>query len=240
MVRFPDEDKGRATWSILVICTGNICRSPMAERLAATRLNRLATLASRAEQGESAVIVSSAGTRALVGDPMDPHAATVLAERRVVGAGFRARQVTPAMVAEADLILCMTRAHRADVVAQTPRAVRRAFTLLEFARLTAVLTPDHPTAVKAQLAACNQQGGLRSAGSALVAASASARGTVPPVRLGDDDLEDPLGRDLDAFRACADSIERALDPLIRWLTVFAEEPRGPGQTPEAAPPAHHS
>ncbi|MCK9931841.1 hypothetical protein MXD62_32690 [Frankia sp. Mgl5] len=53
-----------------------------------------------------------------------------------------------------------------------------------------------------------------------MAAGTAARGVVPPVTAADDDLVDPLGGDLDAFRACADATEAALDPPTRLLAVL--------------------
>ncbi|ABW11577.1 protein tyrosine phosphatase [Parafrankia sp. EAN1pec] len=204
-------------WSVLIVCTGNVCRSPMAERLAVARLTRLAT---EAGASGSAASVSSAGVRAWVGEPMDPHAATVLAERGADPAGFRSRAVTSVMVEQADLVLCATRAHRAEVVGLAPRTVRRTFTLREFARLTDAVGPERIDTAAGTLAALHERGDFRAAGTALVAAGVTARGTVPPVSAADDDLVDPLGGGLDAFRACADAIEAALDPPTRLLAVL--------------------
>lgn len=204
-------------WSVLIVCTGNVYRSPMVERLAVARLTRLAT---EAGASGSTASVSSAGVRAWVGEPMDPHAATVLAERGADPTGFRSRPVTSAMVERADLVLCATRMHRAEVVALAPRAVRRAFTLREFARLTETVEQERIDATVAELAARDQRGRLRAAGRALVVASAAVRGVAPPATPDNDDLVDPLGCSLDAFRTCADVIEGALEPPTRRLALL--------------------
>lgn len=107
---------------ILVVCTGNICRSPLAERL----LQRLL--------GNHSV-VRSAGVRGLDAAPMDPDAAAQL--RRLGGEpdDFNSRRLTGAHVTAADLVITMTRAHRSEVLAVEPRGLRRTFTLLELAHL---------------------------------------------------------------------------------------------------------
>lgn len=82
---------------ILIVCIGNICRSPMAEAILQQRL------LDRGLQIE----VSSAGLHALVDSPADPMAQELLAERGVDISMHRARQLTQKLVFDADLILTM-------------------------------------------------------------------------------------------------------------------------------------
>lgn len=110
---------------ILFVCTGNICRSPTAERLA---------VAYASERG-LALTASSAGTHGLTGHPMDESAAIVLRQLGGDDEGFVARRISPRLAEEADLILTMTSRHRDDVLAIAPRRLRRTFTLLEAAEL---------------------------------------------------------------------------------------------------------
>ena len=114
---------------ILFVCTGNICRSPSAERLAAGPGLR----------------TSSAGTRAVIGYPMHPEAARVLTALGGDPAGFVARQLNAKIAADADLILTMTREHRDAVLEMAPRQLRRTFTLPEAALLTARFDPGAVT-----------------------------------------------------------------------------------------------
>jgi protein-tyrosine-phosphatase len=127
---------------ILVVCVGNLCRSPLAERLIRARLD--AALGSAADR----FTVGSAGTEAAVGEPMAPRAAEVARDLGADPDGCTARQLTAELVADADLVLAAGREQRAEVVRLHPPAHRYAFTLLEFARLVAAPNPaaGHPGA----------------------------------------------------------------------------------------------
>jgi protein-tyrosine phosphatase len=116
----PAESDGE--FSILAVCTGNVCRSPAVERLLAGRLG-------------ATVRVSSAGTHALVSHPISPQMAELLREGGVDERPFEARRLSEDLLKAADLVLPMTRAQRGIVVQMWPAAVRRTFTLREFARL---------------------------------------------------------------------------------------------------------
>lgn len=126
---------------MLYVCTGNVCRSPVAERL----------FRSRAEPA-AAARVSSAGIRALVGEAIDRSSAAALAELGVDPAHHRARQFEPAMAAWADLVLTADVAQRDYVMSQVPAAFRRTFTMKEFARLARLLSPGPAAEVIAQAA----------------------------------------------------------------------------------------
>ena len=111
---------------ILFVCTGNICRSPTAERLAAA----------------GGVTASSAGTRAVIGHPVHPEAARVLRHLGGDPSGFAARQLTAKIAGAADLVVTMTRAHRDAVLELAPRQLRRTFTLTEAAELITRFSPS--------------------------------------------------------------------------------------------------
>ena len=119
-------------FSVLFVCTGNICRSPLGERLLSARLHR------------SEFEITSAGVMAMVGQGMDPEAAAQLRALGGDDSGFVARQITEQMVGTADLVLAATRAHRERILEERPGALRRTFTLLEFAHLVDQAKGDTP------------------------------------------------------------------------------------------------
>ncbi|WP_395243862.1 low molecular weight phosphatase family protein [Agromyces sp. MMS24-K17] len=178
---------------VLVVCTGNVCRSPIAEQVLRARL---------AAAGVDAT-VSSAGTAALVGAPMTEEAAA--RSRRLGGdpSGHIAVEVTAEMLRDVDLVLTATRAHRAAVARLEPRAIRRSFTLLEFSRLAAA-------------GAAEPVDGFVE----YVAAVAAARGIVPPpLEPADDDIVDPYGRGPGIYDVAASLIDRAVDQVVRALAA---------------------
>jgi protein-tyrosine phosphatase len=183
----------RALASVLVVCTGNICRSPAAELLL------------RAGLGESAGIrVASAGLRAMVGASVAPQMAQRLRDRRIDPAGFAAQQLDPADVRGADVVLTMTAAQRAAVVSRTPAAVRRTFTLREFSDL-------------ARLSDLEPGSGPADRLRALVAATplARARRTAQVVQ---DDIDDPYEREDEVFDRVLVEIETVVGALLDVLT----------------------
>lgn len=96
--------------NILIVCVGNICRSPTAE------------IVMRNALGPSGLQVASAGLQALVDRPIDPNAALLLQERGLDPAPHRARQVNASLLAAADLVLVMERSHHAAVARDYPQA----------------------------------------------------------------------------------------------------------------------
>ncbi|MHA7269800.1 arsenate reductase/protein-tyrosine-phosphatase family protein [Arthrobacter sp. HLT1-20] len=111
---------------ILTVCTGNICRSPMAERLLQHGLDQVSP---------GAFQVTSAGTSAMVGHGIEPHVEGFI---RVMGApadNFASRQLTSAILKEQDLVLALTRRHRSRIVEMHPALLKRTFTLRELARI---------------------------------------------------------------------------------------------------------
>ena len=188
------------TFRVLHVCTGNICRSPMAEHLMRDGLRK--RLGDDAER----FVVESAGTWGHTGSPMEPYALTTLSSYDVDGSSFAARELVAEHVVAADLVLGATREHRAAAVVLHPRAAPRTFTLREFARLVGQVDP-------ASLPAGDPVERAR----ALVAAAAAHRGLVPPPRPRDDDLDDPYQAPESAFAACGALVHATLQGPLDLL-----------------------
>jgi protein-tyrosine phosphatase len=104
-------------YRIGVVCLGNICRSPMAERVLIAELHR-AGLTGK-------VVVDSAGTGDWhLGEPMDSRAKAELSRRGYDGSGHEARQIQPSWLARYDLVLAMDRANLASLRRLAPRDMR--------------------------------------------------------------------------------------------------------------------
>jgi protein-tyrosine phosphatase len=185
---------------VLHVCTGNICRSPLAEHLMREGLRK--RLGDDAER----FVIESAGTWGHTGSPMETYALSTLASYDVDGSAFAARELVAEHVVAADLVLGATREHRAAAVVLHPRAAARTFTLREFARLTAAVDP-------ASLPADDPVERAR----ALVAAAAANRGLVPPQRPGDDDVDDPYQAPASAFATCGALVHATLEGPLDLL-----------------------
>lgn len=110
--------------NILFVCTGNTCRSSMAEAL----LKLLA-----AENPDLKLNIKSAGTSAYEGQGASPNAILAVKELGADLVGHRARLVTEELVDEADLVLAMTESHKQQLLSMRPDARNKIFTLAEFA-----------------------------------------------------------------------------------------------------------
>lgn len=187
--------------SLLYVCTANICRSPMAERLARAELSR------RFGALPAEIAVSSAGVAARDGAPMDETAARTLHVLEADPAAFVARALAAEQVTDAALVLVAEREHRAVVARLVPRAVRRCFTVREFDRyLTTVDAAALPgEGIAARLTALVEQVNLH-------------RGTLPPVGQDEDDLADPYLQGPEAMQACA---EQLVGCITRWVALLA-------------------
>jgi protein-tyrosine phosphatase len=94
---------------IIVICTGNICRSPMAEALMKAKLQR------------HGIDISSAGVAALEGYPADPLASAVMQEHGHDLSGHRARQASQTLLTQMDLILTLDQTHNGWIASRFPQ-----------------------------------------------------------------------------------------------------------------------
>jgi len=108
---------------IIFICTGNTCRSPMAEAMAIDIFNK-ANLSAE---------VLSAGVNAWANQPASRHALSAMEECGLSLATHRACLVSKKLIQDATLILSMTSSHRAILISDYPKAKNKIFTLCEYA-----------------------------------------------------------------------------------------------------------
>ncbi|WP_433215846.1 phosphotyrosine protein phosphatase [Dactylosporangium sp. CS-047395] len=186
-----------APFSVLCVCMGNICRSPMAERLLVAD-----ALALGGDAGQ--LYVHGAGTGGWhAGEPMDAQAARQVLARGGTVDGFKARKLLGEHVDGSDLVLTATIEQVDFVVALRPDAAARTFVFGEFGRLIRdVRLPDGLA-------------GAYERGVALVEAADRARAGQPARPA--DELDDPWGRADAYFSRVADEIHATTRPLARAL-----------------------
>jgi protein-tyrosine-phosphatase len=201
-------------FTVLLVCTGNICRSALAERLGRAYLDdRLGTDA-------HLVRLTSAGVGAVVGSAMHPDSALVLRGYGGDPAGFVARQIVEDMAIDADLTLTLTRAHRRRVLELAPRALARTFTLREAAALVDLLGGVDVSGE-----------GLADRARALVREMNGARSRRQAG--AGDDIGDPIGQPLEVHEEVGAAIAEALIPLLDRIAGLREPS---GDTADAGRP----
>jgi protein-tyrosine phosphatase len=184
-------------FSVLCVCAGNICRSPMSERL-------LVADALALGGGPDVLYVHGAGTGGWhAGEPMDRQAARQVEARGGDASGFRARKLLAEHVEASDLILTATIEQVDYVVELCPDAGARTFVFGEFGRLIRNL--DLPPSLTDPY----------DRGVALVEAADAARSGQRP--RDSDELDDPWGRPDAYFSRVADEIHATTKPLAEAL-----------------------
>jgi protein-tyrosine phosphatase len=173
---------GAPRFKVLFVCIGNVCRSPVGERLLAVRLP-----ADRFE-------VASAGVGAMVGYAMSKYAAAELAGYGGDPTHFAAQQLTPELITGADLILTATRELRSQVLSESPGALRRTFTILEFAALAQMTDARTPAEI------VTWAGAHRSAAAAV-----------------EQDVPDPFRRGPEVHAVAAQAIHDAVEQIAQGL-----------------------
>jgi protein-tyrosine phosphatase len=193
----------RDCFRILHVSTGNVCRSPITERLTRHHVTQ------RLGELGGALIVESAGTWGHEGAPMEANAERVLADFGADASGFTGRELLDEHVIMADLVLTATRDHRAQVISMGHSAGLRTFTLKEFTRLVRAIDPATLPPL---------EDGIVARARALVRAAAALRGWLLAPTAEADEVYDPYGAPLPFFRSIGDEIHQALDPVVTALT----------------------
>jgi protein-tyrosine phosphatase len=193
---------------ILTVCLGNICRSPLAAQLLTARLM---------DAGLHAfTTVESAGLGALTGEPMDALPAHISKRNGGNPAIHRAQQLSPALVASADLILTMTKAQRDALLSQHPRALHRTFSVGELVMLMAQGASAVPSTFPPDAA---QR--LRLKTLAMSRLRSTVRTTL------EDDIEDPYRRGPEIHEAVGQQIVLASAQLANTFAQWAVAPAEP-------------
>jgi protein-tyrosine phosphatase len=186
------------TFRILFVCTGNVCRSVMAEEIAHREL------AMRPGSQGSSYQVASAGTSAEDGIPVHPYTAEALTRFGIQSGSFFSRRLSGTDIDAADLILSAGQEHRDQVVAMRPNASRRAYLLKEFVRLAPFAEHGGVMADEVSRARC------------IVEGVAKLRGRLGYRDPATDEIPDPAATKR-AFFDCANIIDVAVREVIDVL-----------------------
>ena len=174
---------------ILVVCTGNTCRSPLAEALLRHHLGAAG----------HELVVRSAGTLGWNGAPATPYVHDVLAELGVALDDHVSRKITRADIDDASLIIPMTRVHAWAIAAHDPDAAARTFLLDELLRLGTLVGPRGGELLDAWLTEVDARR--------------------PPDRLAraSEEVADPAGQEIEVYRATAERLDRSVRRLLPLL-----------------------
>jgi protein-tyrosine phosphatase len=175
-------------FAVLAVCTANICRSPFIEMVLRERLD------------DRHFEVASAGVRGWSDKPMDAMAAMELMRIGLTPGTFRSHPIDDYFVRSAGLILTATTDHRSEILGSSPEALRRTFTLLEFAQLVETVDGDDPATLVAE------------------AARHRSRAT------GDLDVADPYRRKPAVYRSTSEQMDVACATIADRLNASVTPP----------------
>ena len=185
----PGAARPSAPFRILVVCTANQCRSPLVEF----------ALRRRCRQQGLDWSISSAGTRAMPGEPVHPYVRRLLEGHGDDQAGWASQRLSAELIGSADLVLASALDNRNQAVRLCPEAATRTFLLLPFARACGVWADGLGT--------------TRDSAETLRRRVAEIRQRLPATEQGAD-LPDPIGRRYRVFRQLDRTVEAATDEVI--------------------------
>jgi protein-tyrosine phosphatase len=195
----------KAAFNIVFVCTGNICRSPMAEQM----------LVQQAAKHKLPIVVSSAGVMAMTGDPMTPQSAEAMTLRGYTPTKHVSQDLTPKILEDADLVLTATLDHRSELARMLPKASKYSFTIDEFARLTSFLMadPEFQDEFKKKPKETREQYLKRAMQEAVL-----LRGMVP-TSLDPIDVIDPYMQSMKVYNQVAAHVDSRLETIVDWLNA---------------------
>lgn len=196
---------------ILTVCTGNICRSPVAERLLQAGLDQVLP---------GGFEVRSAGTRAMVGGPIQPLSADIVRMYGGTDKAFAARQLTARILRDTDIVLTMTSKHRGEVLQLDASLLKRTFTIREFARMLEALEERDAAAEPSDAAASAEK--ASDAGTlwrGLSARLASVRHLALAADSADNEVIDPYKRGPEVYRQMEDELAPAILTILRYARL---------------------
>ncbi len=212
------------TFTVLHVCLGNICRSPMAERLLAARFAERLAMVDPTVDPATLLHSASAGTGDWhVGEEMSQGAVKQLALRGISATGFRARSLWQVKLTESDLILTATRKQQQEIDNREPEVARHTYSLLQFGRLAREVAPGLLSAMHGAPTPST----VWRRGEALIAAVSELSAPTTQRQPTTDDLTDPYGRSEEVFSKVAEEIDHALAPLVATLVGDRTPPSEP-------------
>ena len=184
-------------FKILFVCTGNICRSPMAAILLSNKIRK------------PGIKIDSAGTHALRHSDMPPQSKQVLDELGIPTSEHISKQLDPELLEDADLVLTATAEQRSEAARTLVRANRYTFTILEFADIIDFLKDPGETDFDILEEGPTLHERLRQV--------AAARGYLNSEK--DRDIEDPFTHEINVYRQVGDQINEATRKIAEWINI---------------------
>ncbi len=234
--------------NVLLVCTGNTCRSSMAQAL-------LSKMLSDDLGGKAAHIqVVSAGTRAVLGMKATKNAIKVMADEGLSIENHQAKLITEEMIVAADLILTMTLEQKKIVTELVPRAERKTFTLTEFAeemkeidtlileaervrlameeKRRRIIQQESPKLEELRMRNLELSRQMRALDEELSRFEHRLEQELAPERqklekiqnkLTSIEISDPYGQNIEAYRFCAGEIKDKLASVVRRIKLSLEK-----------------